>query len=235
MKNIKFANLGIIALATALNGCSAYKYPYEINYELADNQKNASIELAESFRTFVYNVKEPIDIVLKAPEDHKIIIKDKEYASYKIKVNPQESINKGFYIKENGEKKPVYVETHIETFKEKFNPSNRTPIKKLSGKVNKIVGDNVFYSLNNNPKEVIVDLHEHNKRENHYFYYINGSQDVKVRMIAPKYTSFVFENGIKQKEYTFTLSKGDEYHFSMNLSQDNVDNTYSRTYKFNRK
>jgi len=235
MKNIKFAKLGIIALAIVLNGCSPYKNPNDTIYELKNNQKNIIINLGDSFQTFIYNVKEPIDIILKAPEDHKIIIQDKEYTAYKMKIDPQDSINKGFYIKENGEKKPIYIETHIATFKELFKPINRTPIEQLSGKVNIVVGDNVYYSLNNNPKEVIVDLHEHNKRKYHNFYYINGNQDVTIRMIAPKYTSFVFQNGIKQKEYSFTLSKGDNYHFSMNLSQDNINNTYSRTYKFNRK
>lgn len=232
--SVAFVALGFVALAVAIEANRTYSNQ-EMYYELTNGQKGLVLTLGESFQTFIYNVKEPIDIVFKAPEDHKIVIGDKEYSDYKMRVKPQEPIAKSFNIRENGENKTELIESHVSTYKEIFKPSNRTPLVELSGKTNQVVGDKVYYTLKNNPKEVLVDLHEHNRKEKNHFYYLNGNKDVLIRMVAPKYTSFVFENGKKTKEYAFNLKQGDDYLFSMKLSQDNVEHTYNRTYRFKRK
>lgn len=233
MKSIKFASLGMIALAMSLGGCSPYKYSEEVSYEVADKQTDVSITLGEAFQTALYNVKQPIEVTLNAPEKHKIIIDNKEYSSYQVKINPQEAINKSFYIRTEQEK-PTLIATHITTYKETFSPKNRTDYSEVSGKTRQVVGKNIYYNLNNNPKEVTVELHEFNKKRKHNFYYLNGTNDITIKLIAPKYTSFVFENGTKQKEYSLNLSRGETINFLMNLSQDNASNTYERIYKFSR-
>ena len=233
LKIISFAALGMVTLAVSLTACQTYDNQ-EVNYELANNQNGVSLTLGDSYLAYLYNVKEPINVELKAPKDYKIIINNKEYPNYLVHLNPQESINISFKIKKDGKDKSELIEAHVITFKDVFKPINRAVLEERSGKSTNFVGEKVYFSLNTNPHEVLVDLHEYNKRKKHYFYYTNGTKDVLVKMIAPKYTSFVFENGIKTKDYTFTLKKGDEYHFSMNLSNDNNNYTYSRTYRFKR-
>ena len=231
---VAFVALGLVAVTVAVEANRTYDNQ-EMFYELTSEQKGIVLTLGDSFETFIYNVKEPIDVVFKAPEDHKIVIGDKEYSDYRMKIQPQEPIARSFKIKENGEDKAELIEAHVSTYKELFKPTNRRVLTEGSGKHEKKVGQKIYYTLNNNPKEALVDLHEHNRGEKHHFYYLNGSKDVLIKMIAPKYTSFVFENGKKTKEYTFNLKKGDDYLFAMKLSQDNVEHTYNRTYRFNRK
>jgi hypothetical protein len=231
---VAFVALGLVALAVAVAANRTYDNR-EMFYELTQNQKSIVLPLGESFQTFIYNVKEPIDVVFKAPEDSKIVIGGKEYSNYKMRIQPQEPIAKGFHIRENGKEKTEIIESHVSTYKEVFKPINRRVLTEGSGKHEKKVGQKIYYTLNDNNKEILVDLHEHNREEKHYFYYLNGTKDVLIRMIAPKYNSFVFENGKKTKEYTFKLKKGDDYLFAMKLSQDNVEHTYNRTYRFNRK
>lgn len=234
IKDLAFVTLGMVALGTSLTACQKYEHR-DISYELSNTQQNVVLTLGDAFKTSLYNVKEPIDIVFKAPEDFKIIIANKEYDDYTVKINPQDPIHLNFAILENGKDKTESIESHVSTFKEQFKPVNRSKLITGSGKHKRHVGENIYYSLNNNPREAYVDLHEHNKMEENHFYYTNGTNDVLIRMVAPRYTSFVFENGKKTKEYAFNLKKGDNYYFSLKLSQDNVDHTYSRTYKFNRK
>jgi hypothetical protein len=231
MKFNKFASLGLMAVAVALNGCTPY-HDYEKGYELTNGQNSVSLTLGDALSTSLYNVKEPIDVVFKAEDGYKIIVDNKEYSTYKVHINPQESINLKFNVYKDGSKKPVEIETHVNTFKDSFKPINKADLVELSGKTNQVVGEKVFYTLKQNQKETLVDLHEHNKKKKHYFYYLNANYDVRVKMIAPKYTSFVFNNGTSTREYTFIMHPGQDLNFAMDLKQDNIEETYTRNYRF---
>ncbi len=233
MRFNKFTSLGLVAVAIALNGCTPYR-EMDNNFQLASNQKGVSITLGDAFETGLYNVKEPIDVEFKAPEGQKIIIGKKEYPTYKVHINPQDSIHLKFELFKDGKKEPTIVETHVSTFKDVFKPSNRRVLEEKSGKYTNVVGYKHYYTVADGQKDVIVDLHEHNKLKKHNFYYLNANRDLTIKMIAPKYTSFVFQNGTSTKEYSFTMKAGEDIHFGMQLKQDNSNNTYERVYKFKR-
>lgn len=232
MKHINFVTLGMIALASSLGACAKYNHR-DMNYELHNDQRQVSLVVGDSLETSLYNVKHPIALTFTAPENSKLVINNVEQSTYTINILPQEAINEAFTVKKNNDIN--VVQTYVTTYKSLYQPLNSSVLKEKSGKYKKVVGQNNYYNLENNPSEVVVELHEHNNKPKHYFYYMNGSKQTTIKMLAPNYTSFVFENGIKTKEYNFELNSGDDYYFSLKLSQDNVENTYTRTYRFNRK
>jgi D-hexose-6-phosphate mutarotase len=235
MKNIKFAALGMVALSIALSGCHGYQVG-EKQYEITSAQKEVVVNLTEAYDNTIYNVKSPIDVVFKAPEKYNLIVDGKLQKDYKVHINPQESINMNLYIQKNGEKKPELVEARVDTYKDIPNPENRSNRTRTFGKMTRTVGENVDLAINKDQKNLDLELHEYNKKEDHYFYLVGGSKELVVKMIAPKYTSFVFENGNKAKEHIVKIKEKDDIYLSMKLIRDKSlkdqpnNDTYFRNY-----
>jgi hypothetical protein len=231
MKNINFAKLGMVALAIALGGCGPYDNKQK-NYELVNNQESVTLTIGETFQTSIYNVKKPLKVVFTPPKNHNIVMDGKVHYYYEMQVNPQESIDTKFNLIENGSSKPIILEAHVATFKDVLNPDNRKKLRTTSGKTRTVVGEKVYFDeLSPNTKEVVIELHEYDKKRKHYFYYKNGAENLKVTMIAPKYTSFVFDNGTKANEYSFNVKSDDSVSKSINLIRDKAKDTYTRKYK----
>lgn len=225
----------LIALAVMLVGCHGYENN-ELTYQLAKDQASVALILGDSYETNLYNVSQPITVQFKAPKDHTMIIGDKFYDSYQIKINPQQAINLSFKVKEikNDKNEPYYVETHVTTYKQIVHPSNRLPLKEQSGKYTNTVGEKIYYSLQNNPKTIVVETHEYNINLKHNFYYIGGSKPTIIKIMAPPETVFMFDNGTKNKQYNITLSPHQESYLYMNLYNEKNGAKYDRYYKFTR-
>lgn len=125
------------------------------------------------------------------------------------------------------------VEKIINTYKEEYKPSYQTDIQKRRGKFSSRDGDQNFFTVNSTQKSIFVDLHEYNKDTIHEFIYSGVKNDMRFKLIAPKYHSFIF-NGKAVKEYEFDMDKNSEKKLDMNLQPDSSgkDSQYTREYHF---
>ena len=233
MKNKKFIKIGYISLGLMmslnLSGCQ-YNNQNEI-LQTASNQTSIALVLGDTHRSTIYNVKKEQDVYLYAPSGYKILLNGKEEEFYKKHIKPQEIINLKFTIKNTETQKTEEIEKLVITYKEPLKPSYQRDIMEKSGKSTYDVGDTNYFSLAKNQKETVIELHEFNKGEKHEFIYSNGSNSLKIKLLAPKYHSFVF-NGKSYKEYNTNVNKNAETKFSMALKPDWSEETYQRQYKF---
>lgn len=233
MKNKQFIKIGYISLglmmSLSLSGCK-YNNQDEI-LQTSDNQTSVVLVLGDTHTSTIYNVKKEQDVYLHAPSGYKILLNGKEEDFYKKHINPQEIINLKFTIKNTETNKTEEVEKLVITYKEPHRPKYQVDIMEKSGKSNYDVGDINYFSLGKNQKETIIELHEFNKGKKHEFIYVNGQNNLKIKLLAPKYHSFVF-NGKSYKEYNTNVNKSTDTSFSMTLKPDWSEETYQRQYKF---
>lgn len=229
----QFIKLGVLglALSMAITACT-YENPDEA-LTVTPNQKTVGLVLGDTHISYIYNVKQPQDIYLYAPTGYKILLGQEQADSYQKHIEPQEMLNLKFKLLKIGDdiKNAKTVDKLVMTFKNEPYPENQKPIILRNGKNSYNVGDSNYFYLKQNQKEVLIDLHEYNIRTRHDFYYSGVKNDMKFKLIAPKYHSFIF-NGKPVKEYNFVAKKDIETAFSMTLKPDWADNTetYQREY-----
>lgn len=234
----KFIKLGVLGLALSL-GLTACKYEKQEELLRAnDNQETIGLVLGDSHISYIYNVKNPQDVYLYAPTGFKVLLGNEKQEYYKKHIEPQEMINLKFKILKDGEdiKNAEEVDKLIFTFKEDYNPANKQSIYKKSGKSTYRAGDRSFFKVSPNQKDILIELHEYNKGSLHEFYYKGVENDMRFKLIAPKYHSFIF-SGKAVKEYSFNIKKDTEVAFTMQLKADWTDpkETYGREYRFKMK
>lgn len=234
MKN--FIKLGVLGLALSLS-LTACKYEHreEILRTTAD-QKTIGLVLGDSHISYIYNVKNKQDVFLYAPTGYKILLGQEKQEYYKQSIQPQEMINLKFKILKDGEdfKNAQEIDKMVFTFKEELKPEYQRSIYRKIGKSNYRDGDENFFKVSPNQQDTLVELHEYNKDRVHKFYYSGVKNDMKFKLIAPKYHAFIFE-GKPVKEYSFNLAKDKETAFSMTLKADWSEKPYSREYHFKMK
>lgn len=229
-----FIKLGILGLGFALT-LTACKYQNEEDFlRVNEKQNTIGLVLGDSHISYIYNVKKPQDIYLYAPSGYKILIGNEKKEYYKKHINPQETMNVKFKILKEGEEisRAEEINKLVITFKEELNPSYQQAIMH-TGKSTYREGDkNYFKIVNAKQKDVLIELHEYNRNEKHNFYYSGVKNDIRLKLMAPKYHAFIFD-GKPVKEYTFKMKKDSEVAFSMRLKADwaNKDDTYSRQYR----
>lgn len=231
-----FIKLGVLGLAMSMTACT-YNNQEEL-LTVKGNTKNIALVLGDTRTSYIYNMKKPQDVFLYAPIGYQIVIGDERHEYYKKHINPQEMINLKFTIVKEGEdiKNAKEIEKFVFTFKEDYKPSNQVYMYKRSGKSNYKAGDINYFRAAENQKEILVELHEYNNEIVHIFDYSGVKTDIRFKLIAPKYHSFVF-NGKVKKEYSFTMPKDSEKAFSMTLKPDwaKEEQTYQRQYHFSLK
>ena len=233
MKN--FIKLGIMGLALSL-GLSACKYQNSDEIlKVNDNQKTIGLVLGDTHKSEIFNVKNPQEIYLYAPAGYKILIGKEKQEYYKQHINPQETINLKFNLVKDGDEsnKIEELEKLVLTYKEEFHPKYQLPLIKKSGKSHQVVGDINYFKIAPNQKDILIELHEYNKHSIHSFNYEGVKKDIRFKLIAPKYHSFVF-NEKTYKEYEFNMSANTEKAFTMKLKADwsAKEDIYFREYRF---
>lgn len=223
MKNIKFATLGLVTIAFALGGCTLGRE----YIELENNQKDITLTLGESSNSYLYNVKEPINVTFKAPDNSMIVIDGKYFPSHKITLQPQEEVVQYFTIEKDNKKQKI--EANVYTFKQVMNPTNRNTITTKVGKNTSTVG--YKNKLDVSGSELTLEMHEYNEKRKNYFYLTGGDKELTIRMIAPKYASFIFEDGSKKKEHVVKVKEDSSVALSIGVIRDNATQK-SRDYKF---
>lgn len=230
-----FIKMGVLgfALSLSLTACEYQKYDEIL--KLSDNQRNIALVLGDSHVSYIYNVKTPQDVYLYAPTGFKVLIGNEKQEYYKKHINPQETINLKFKILKDGEdvKNAEEVDKIVVTFKENFKPSYQREVIS-EGKYKYVEGDTNYFRMSDKQKDTQIELNEYNKHEIHKFYYYSVKNDIRIKLIAPKYQSFIF-NGKPIKEYSFDMSKESKKEFSMFLKPDYSDETYRRQYYFKTK
>lgn len=230
----KFIKLGVLGLALSLS-LTACKYEKQEELLRAnDNQATIGLVLGDSHISYIYNVKKPQDVYLYAPTGFKVLLGNEKQEYYKKHIEPQEMINLKFKILKDGEdiKNAEEVDKLIFTFKEDYNPENKQSIYRKSGKSTNRVGDKSFFKASPTQKDILIELHEYNQGWLHEFYYKGVENNIKFKLIAPKYHSFIFSSKAV-KEYSFNMKKDSEVEFTMQLKADWADSkeTYVRQYK----
>lgn len=232
----QFIKMGVLGLALSLS-LTACKYEHQEEIlRTNSDQKTIGLVLGDSHISYIYNVKNKQDVFLYAPTGYKVVLGNEKKDYYKQTIEPQEMINLKFKILKDGEdiKKAQEVDKLIFTFKEELKPQYQHSIYRKSGKSTYRAGDENFFKVSNTQKDVFVELHEYNKDRVHKFYYSGVKNDMKFKLIAPKYHAFIFD-GKPVKEYNFNLAKDKDTAFSMTLKADWSQETYSREYHFKMK
>lgn len=228
-----FIKLGVLGLALSMSitACT-YQNPDEV-LTVKDNQKTIGLVLGDTHISYIYNVKQSQDVFFYAPKGYKLVLGNEQIDTYKKHIEPQEMINLKFKLLKEGDeiKNAKFIDKLVLTYKDEPYPINQTPIIIRSGKSSYHVGDNNYFHIKPNQKDILIDLHEYNVKTRHDFYYSGVKNDMKFKLIAPKYHSFIF-NGKPVKEYNFTAKKDKETAFSMTLKPDWSDNkeNYQREY-----
>lgn len=234
MKNKNFIKIGYMSLSlvllTKLTGCTYVSMEEEL--VVRDQQKSIALVLGDTYQSTIYNVKNPQEVYLYAPSGYKILLGNEKKDYYKEKINPQEKINLKFKILKDGADIKEYkeVEKLVLTYKSEINPKNRKNLK-TNDKYKHDIGEEIYFKLAPSQKEILIELHEYNKRKVHKFNYTNVKNDVRIRLIAPKYYSFVF-NGKEVKQYEFNAKKDMTTQFDMTIKPDWDEVTYRRQYSF---
>lgn len=230
-----FIKLGVLGLTLSmgLSACT-YQNPDEI-LKVNDKQKTIGLVLGDTHRSTIYNVKTPQDVYLYAPAGYKILLGKEKQEYFKQHINPQESINLRFKILKDGDDIKNYQEVDklVMTYKEDVHPKYQQDILHEGGKSHYREGDTNYFKVAPTQKDIVIELHEYNQDEIHAFNYSGVQNDLRIKLIAPKYNSFVF-NGRTVKEYEFNMKKDTNTAFTMKLKADWTDknDTYSREYRF---
>lgn len=230
----KFLSVGLFSAMMMFGACSKFE-GQEVVYELNQGQSSVELVVGKYFSTDLYRVKEPIDVYFKPPKNSKFLINEKLVENHIVHIKPQESIDLLFTVVDNDDKNSNTFEVHVNTFKEDFKPYNRVNIEERSGKSYRTIGYTKFYELRDDQNNVEVDLHENNRLLKHSFYFFNANKEINIKMIAPKSTSFIFENGTQTKKYDFVMKSNDTFEFSMYLKPDYSNEVYKRIYRFGHK
>lgn len=233
----KFATIGLVALAVSLQACTVYT-PRSLDMEVSTQQDEIVFVVGQTRELNAYNIVKPINVIFKAMENHSLNIQGKDVKDYTIKINPQDEINLKFDMKKDGSDDLVSFDTHIKTYKEPQMHHQRTNIveknfvKTKYGNSFEVVGHNYTYNVDSNTKEMTFDMNEHNELNKQNIYLVNAKQEMQIKLISPKYTSFVFENGQISKVCVFTLKAGGNTQMLMKLRSDNLNKVESKTYSF---
>lgn len=230
-----FIKLGVLglALSMSLTACK-YENPNEL-LTVKDNQTTIGLVLGDTHISTIYNVKNPQDVYLYAPNGYKVLLGNEKQEYFKQHINPQEVINLKFKLLKDGDDIKNYQEVDklVITYKEAFRPKYQEDIYQKSGKSTYRVGDDNYFKVSPTQKDVLIELHEYNKNDIHEFNYTGVKNDIRFKLIAPKYHSFIF-NGKPYKEYEFNMKKDTNTAFTMKLKADwtDKDDTYRREYRF---
>lgn len=236
MKN--FIKLGVLGLALSMN-VSAHAYDkYSEQFNIDNGQTNIALSLGDTQVSYVYNVKTAQEVQLFAPKGFMILVGNERMRSYTKHIEPQETLNMNFNLVKPGDgiEDAKVVNKIVKTYKEELKPKYQQDIIEKSGKTSYREGDSNYFNLVENQKSVLVEMHEYNKGTTHEFNYSGVSNDIRFKLIAPKYHSFIF-NGKPVKEYSFNAEKNKVTAMKMklraDLSNDNED--YERVYRFSLK
>lgn len=233
-----FIKLGVLGLALSMTITACTYNKEDEKLTVKPEQKTIALVLGDSHISYIYNVKQPQDVFLYAPSGYKILIGNEQHDKYKKHIKPQEMINMKFKVIKDGDdiKNAKEIDKLVFTFKENAKPINQRDIMEKSGKSTYRKGDANYFKVTPNQKDILIESHEYNKGKRHDFYYSGVKNDMKFKLIAPKYHSFIF-NGKPVKEYNFTAKKDKITAFSMTLKPDWSDNTelYQREYYINLK
>jgi hypothetical protein len=231
MKHTKFLIMVAAATVVFLQGCSPYEKS-EQRYTLQKGQKSALMVLGEAEYINLYNVKEPIKLVIKAPKDKKIYYKSNNtYATeHVMELNPRDKFAAAFELEnKDGVKEPINF--RLNAYKsESSRPVNASEIKVKSGKYYNLAGYNMFYSLGSEQNKTEIDLDDFNSFSKYSFNYKGNTDKLEIKIIPPKDTVFVFSNGKTQDSYIFDL-KGETV-LGFTLKHKDVKETYSRNLQF---
>lgn len=236
MKN--FIKLGVLGLALSISlNASAYAESEE-SFNIDANQTNIALSLGNTQVSNVYNVKQAQDVQLFAPKGYMILVGNERLNSYTRHIEPQETLNISFNLVKPGDgiREAKVVNKIIKTFKEELKPKYQKNIMERYGKQSYRQGDSNYFQLKENQNNVLVELHEYNKGTKHDFSYTGVKDDIRFKLIAPKYHSFIF-NDKPVKEYSFKAEKDKVTAFKLKIRADLSDNTksYDRVYRFNLK
>ena len=233
MKNKKFMLMFTASTIIFLQGCSVYEKDTQ-DYVLKDVQETASMTLGEAKYINLYNLKSPVSLTIKAPPDKKIYYKSNNtYGKERvIELNPRDKIALAFEVEDKDGKKES-VDFRLNTYKVKSSiPENGISIREKSGKITYLAGYVLNYSLATQQNETQIDLDDF-KYKKYVFNFSGNVSDLKIKILPPKDSFFIFHGGITKDTYDFNITSDMNNAMTLYIQYKGSQEVYAKQLYFN--